>query len=77
MIFTVNGQKLETLTYYSLIQLAGFIILLLGVFVYNEIIVLRCCGLATNTKREKERLKIENLTSGHFSEITYKSYQYT
>jgi hypothetical protein len=73
LIFKVYGERLEVLTWYSLIQLAGFLILLLGVFVYNEILIIPFCGLNTNTKAAIEKRKHENFSSGAYSEITYKS----
>jgi hypothetical protein len=53
----VYGEYLETLTIYSLVQLVGFIILLQGVLIYNEIIILKFWGLANFTK---ERLLHKN-----------------
>lgn len=73
LIFPVYGEKLETLSVYSLIQLAGFLILLLGVFVYNEILIIPFFGLSANTKEAQEKRKQENFLSGALSEITYKS----
>jgi hypothetical protein len=50
----VYGQYLETLSIYSIIQLIGFLILLSGVLVYNEIIVAKFWGLAENVKKYRE-----------------------
>lgn len=51
LVIPVYGEYLETFTLYSLIQLFGFIVLLSGVLVYNEIIVARFWGLADNVKK--------------------------
>ena len=47
----VYGQYIETLSYFSILQLVGFVILLLGVLLYNEIIIARFWGLADNVGR--------------------------
>ena len=73
LIFTVDGKYLEELTIYSIIQFVGFIILLMGVFIYNEILVVRCCGLHTNTKIEQEKRRRQNFSFEAASDITYKS----
>ena len=48
-IANVTGQK-EYLEGYSNLQLAGFSILVLGVLIYNEILVIPFFGFNTNTK---------------------------
>ncbi len=73
LIFKVDGKYLETLSIYSLIQLFGFLVLLTGVLVYNEIIVLPFWGLDKHTKRKIEKLNDDGLASAKFSEITFKS----
>ena len=50
LLVPIYGQYLETLSIFSIIQLVGFIILLMGVLVYNEIIILKFWGLAKFTK---------------------------
>ena len=50
LVIPVYGRYLETLSIYSILQLVGFIILLMGVLVYNEIIVLKFWDLAKYTK---------------------------
>ena len=47
MVVPVYGEKIESFT---VLQLIGFILLVFGTFVYNEIIVLPFLGLDKNTK---------------------------
>lgn len=47
MLVPVNGKKLEEFT---VLQLVGFLILLLGVIFYNEMIAIPFCGLNKYTK---------------------------
>lgn len=47
---------------WSFVQLAGFILLIIGTILYNEIVEIPCGGFNTNTKRaikEREKLKAE------------------
>ena len=60
MSVPVNGKRIEEFSAY---QLCGFIILLFGVFLYNEIIVLPILGFDRNTQlaiAERERANSAN-----------------
>jgi len=48
LFIPINGQPLET---FQPLQLVGFIVLLLGVFLYNEILVLPCFRFNLYTKQ--------------------------
>jgi hypothetical protein len=61
MIVPVNGEKLESFTYF---QLFGFIILFTGVLFYNEMVTLPFFGFNKYTKkaiasREETLVKVE------------------
>jgi hypothetical protein len=61
MIVPVNGEKLESFTYF---QLFGFIILFTGVLIYNEMVTLPFYGFSKYTKkaiasREETIIKVE------------------
>lgn len=60
-IFLLNvplGGRKETFTVF---QLIGFLILTLGVFVYNELIVIKFWGMDDNTKIKLEQKKLNLL----------------
>lgn len=42
---------LETITPFTSIQLIGFIIMLFGVFLYNELLIVKYWGLADHTQK--------------------------
>ena len=50
----------DTKETFSWLQLLGFSILILGGVIYNEILVLPCCGFGDNTKEKiKKRKELE------------------
>jgi hypothetical protein len=65
LIIPVFGEYKETLTLFSLLQFTGFVVLIFGVFLYNEIIIIKRWGLADNTykmailRQEEEKKNLE------------------
>ncbi len=54
MAHPIAAVKKET---FSWVQLLGFILLVCGTLVYNEIVIIRYFGFDTNTKVEREKRK--------------------
>ncbi len=59
LVVPVYGEYLESISIYSLIQLTGFIILLLGVLLYNEIIVASFCCLSDHLMFKKKLVNLD------------------
>ena len=64
MSVSINGEPPKE--HFNFVQLAGFIVVAMGVLVYNEIVVIPYFGMGDNTRvklelRERTKIHIDNV----------------
>lgn len=52
VIISISFEKEEIVIYYIILQIIGHISLIIGIVMYNEIIIINMCGLDMNTVKE-------------------------
>ena len=52
VIISFSSENQEIVVYYIILQIIGHISLIIGIIIYNEIIIVKLCGLDVNTVKE-------------------------